>query len=83
MDYGNATSLMDCVKPNLVKVPQWLPYNVYYHWFNSCLLQLQVVREGRLLVDMKADDNLKMTFWYFKINKYNEFILRDVLPTKV
>lgn len=30
MDYGNATCLMDCVKPNLFKVHiQWLPYNVY------------------------------------------------------
>lgn len=31
---------------------------------------------------MKAEDNLRIRFWYFKINKYNEFILRDTL-TKV
>ena len=42
-----------------------------------------MVREGRLLVDMKVEDNLKIKFWYFKINKCNEFILKDTLHTKV
>lgn len=45
----------------------------------TILLLLQVVREGHIIVDMKAVDNLKIKFWYFKINKYNEFILRDTL----
>ncbi|XP_065882391.1 LIM domain-binding protein 2-like [Dysidea avara] len=43
---------------------------------------VKVISEGRLLVDMKLDDNFKITLWYFKVHKYNEFIQRSGIFTK-
>jgi len=34
-------------------------------------------------VDMKLDDNFKITLWYFKMHKYNEFVQRSSILTKV
>ncbi|XP_065882379.1 LIM domain-binding protein 2-like isoform X2 [Dysidea avara] len=43
---------------------------------------VKVISEGRLLVDMKLDHNLKITLWYFKMHKYNEFVQRSGIFTE-
>ncbi|XP_065882371.1 LIM domain-binding protein 2-like [Dysidea avara] len=43
---------------------------------------VKVISEGRLLVDMKLNHNFKITLWYFKVHKYNEFIHRSSIFTK-